>query len=226
MHVQEYVVYRSFNDLAIAEELVQQLQKANIPYEIEKPRSIIDPLIIGESLDPDILIKLRREDFSRADQIVEEAYKKHLNDIPADYYLFEFTEEELQEILQRPGEWGKLDYLLAEKILKEKGKVPDPETLAMYKWVDLKQSATQEAVQTQWVVLGYVLAVLFPPIGLMFGATIYGFRKTLSDGTGIYMYNARSRWHALFILIISSVLTAMLFILKLNFSHTALTVDF
>jgi hypothetical protein len=56
-----------------------------------------------------------------ADVLLLNLSKAQLDNVEKDHYLFEFTNEELYEITEKPDEWGEFDFLLAMKILSDRG---------------------------------------------------------------------------------------------------------
>jgi hypothetical protein len=105
--------FQQFNDIALARVISELLAEAGIEYEIESQNPHLDPLIIGNSPDSSIDLKIPAQDFIRARAVLEAYYEGQLQDVDPDYYLFDFTDQELLEILARPDEWGPFDYVLA-----------------------------------------------------------------------------------------------------------------
>ena len=105
-----FIVFQSFYDISLAQEMAEKLKQNDIPLEIEDTSSPIDPVIIGSGLDAEIRIKLRQQDFNKAHSVLEEYYTDQLDTIGKDYYLYDFSDQELIEIIEKPDEWGVLDY--------------------------------------------------------------------------------------------------------------------
>lgn len=90
-----------------------------------------------------------------------------INEIDKDYYLFEFTNEELYEILLKSDEWSAFDYTLTQKILSERGKPVDSGLLHSLKKERLKELAKPEDNQHSWIIGGYLFAILGVFLGLI-----------------------------------------------------------
>ncbi|HEX3935455.1 MAG TPA: hypothetical protein VHW43_12295, partial [Puia sp.] len=115
------LTFQQFNDIALARTMGDRLGAAGIEYEIDSQDPHLDPVIIGSSPDSSIDLKIPAEDFIRARAVLEAYYEEQLQDVDPDYYLFGFTDQELLEILAKPDEWGAFDYVLARKLLIERG---------------------------------------------------------------------------------------------------------
>jgi hypothetical protein len=61
------------------------------------------------------------KDFAVAQRELEKYYRAQIAHAEDDYYLFEFSDAELNEILSKPDEWGDFDYQLAQQLLRERG---------------------------------------------------------------------------------------------------------
>lgn len=117
----EFETFQLFHHMQVAEEMGKILEQKGIPFEIIRTRSFFDPSFAFNKVDPDINLRLRPADFSRAREVLEDYYVKLVENTDPEYYLFKFTDAELQEILIKPQEWGIFDHALAGKILKERG---------------------------------------------------------------------------------------------------------
>lgn len=212
---EDYAVFRSFTDAGFAREMAKALAAQNIPFQLENTSSPMDPLIIGNGLDADIRLKIRARDFEEAQRILEDYYRRQLDTIDGDYYLFGFTDNELIDVVSKPDEWGELDYLLAQKILSDRGMEVDRQTLVSLKEERLQAIAKPEAVEKSWIFWGYFIAVLFGPVGIFFGLTLLTLKKTLPNGQRVYSYSEGARGHGRNILVIASALTALLLLAKI-----------
>ncbi|MDN5202313.1 hypothetical protein QQ008_13085 [Fulvivirgaceae bacterium BMA10] len=50
-----------------------------------------------------------------ADKVLEEFSQGQIINVDSNHYLYEFTDDELFEILMKPDEWGSIDYELSKK---------------------------------------------------------------------------------------------------------------
>ena len=210
-----FLIFQSFQDSALAEEIAEKLKQHEVPFVFDDTSSPIDPLIIGSDLNADIRIKLRQQDFPRAHQVLHDYYTDQLAAVPQDHYLFGFTDQELIDIIQKPYEWGQFDYLLAQKILKDRGIEVSAEQIERSIAESLEEMARPEAVSSSWIFLGYFLSVCFSLIGLFYGGVLLSFKKTLPDGHRVFSYSAKDRRHGRNMLLISSFLFIFWLLTKL-----------
>lgn len=164
-----------------------------------------DPSFANNAIDQDIKIKLKAEDFSKAHKTLEEYYGKTLEEVEPDYYLFDFTDEELMEIVAKPDEWGHLDYMLAQRILRDRGKEIKPQVVELLKKQRVKDLAEPETAGKYWVYAGYFSAILVGLFGIFIGWGLAYFKRTLPDGKRLYAYREEDRNHGIRILLISAV---------------------
>lgn len=71
--VQDYGTYARFYNLEEADALLLLLQSNNIPYLVSKDANQLDPLIIGDSMDPMILVSIPSQYFAEVNQLVSES---------------------------------------------------------------------------------------------------------------------------------------------------------
>lgn len=205
----QLLTFQSFTDPAVAEDVAALFRENDIIYTLENTSSPIDPVIIGSPLDAEIKLKIPAEDFSKAGKLLDDYYSKQLDTVPPDYYLFAFTDTELKEIISKPDEWGHFDYMLAQKLLKDRGREISPEKAAALKKDRLIEMAAPGELGRFWIITGYFVAIFFCILGVIYSASILNFRKTLPDGGRVFGYREEDRKHALNMLVISSVLTVL-----------------
>lgn len=80
-----------------------------------------------------------------------------------------FSNEELFEILEKSDEWSKFDYVLAQKLLKERGQDINENMLESLKRQRIRELAKPEENQKGWINAGYIFAVLGGLLGILFG---------------------------------------------------------
>src|SRR5689334_4375928 len=129
----QFLTFQKFSDPELAETIASILRENDMDVRIENDRTNWDPSLANNEFGSEIFLKLRANDFTKAEQILNKHYQQGLDDLEEDYYLLSFTDEELADIIAKPDEWGTFDYQLAQKLLKERGKEIKPETAAQLK---------------------------------------------------------------------------------------------
>jgi len=199
-----YLTFQKFNDIELANEIAKRLKLYDIPYLIEDNKKFLESALSNYN-EPDISIKLKPEDFSKADRALEFYYEEQLQYVDKDYYLFEFTDEELIEIISKPDEWGHFDYQLAKKILKDRGKEINPAVAELLRTQRNKELAKPIAVHRSWIFTGYFTAIFLSIIGIAIGWTLSYHKKTLPDGHRVFAYTEKDRDHGTRILLIAII---------------------
>ncbi|HTE00912.1 MAG TPA: hypothetical protein VK668_16585 [Mucilaginibacter sp.] len=211
----EFITYQKFNDAALANALAEHLDDAGIEYYIEEESSGFDPSMVMSNSPIDYVVKIKGEDFEQVTQLIKEAESNNIEGIEDDYYLYEFTDEELMEILVKADEWSALDYVLAQKILAKRGKSLTEKDIVAIKQKRLETLKAPEPPQTTWIILGYIFAFLGGLLGLFIGWHLKSHKKTLPDGEKLYAYTERDRWHGKVIFYIAIVGVIGSFIYKI-----------
>ncbi len=194
----EYLTFSKFQTNEEARELTALLEKANIAFTIESERNPLDAMYVGQSLDPLVVLKIPQERFKEANEILLEHAKTQLTDIDPDYYLFEFSNQELLGVLKDPNEWNHLDRARAQKLLTERGVETSHETEYDASHLAFKPYHLDGLV----IFVEYLFAILFAYVGILIGlATLLAY-KTLSNGKKVKLYDLSTRKHAEVMLIL------------------------
>lgn len=204
-----FLTFRKFNDPVMAAEMAEKLEKYRIPVELEDSGNFFDPSFANNFLERDIRLKLRACDFEQADGIMQSFYRQQVDRVGEDYYLYQFTDSELVDIIRNPDEWGYLDYVLAQKILKEHGiSIPAIE-LKRFQKEKIKLLAQPAPSGISWTRLGFGLALLLPPLGMIIGFSLGYMKRTLPDGQRLFAYSETDRKQGKRILAIAAICLAV-----------------
>lgn len=203
------LTWRKFNDSMLAHASAEILGEAGIPSEIEDNSRLFEPSFAFNKVEQDIALKLDPKDFQKADACMYAHYRQQVDEAPSDYYLYAFNDKELREIIAKPDEWGHFDYLLAEKILNDRGTAPSTEQVAQL-YAHRKTALSQPATASNSMIIGgYIMAFLFGMLGIILGSTIAFQKKNLPDGSRVFTYDGESRSHGRIIIFIACVTTTI-----------------
>lgn len=223
---EELLTFQKFKDADIATDVSEKLGDAGIYFEIESEDKFFDPSFAIDSLKNNFSIMIRPADFVKANKVLDEYYSSQIKAVSSDHYLFDFTNKELEEILEKPDEWGHLDYRMARDILKERGVEVNSERLEVLKEKRKYELSRPERSQPWLVILGYFI-VAFSPflndlvrlagffVAFFLGWILRNMKKTLPDGETVYMYAPSDRRQGK-IIMISAVLVFLAFIILLS----------
>ncbi|MFP9100732.1 hypothetical protein ACLI09_16910 [Flavobacterium sp. RHBU_24] len=120
----ELRVFKTYAFIEEAKALKALLETNEMPAEIVEVSSGLDSNFSGE-FQKEYAIKIQHKDFERAQAYLEQIAEAQIANVPDGYYLLDFTDEELHDLVQKKDEWNEFDYLLAKKLLKERGKHVD-----------------------------------------------------------------------------------------------------
>ena len=196
-----FIKYRSFNDKAIATELYQTLKQKDIDVVWEDTEGFFDASFAHNEFLNIYYVKLKQEDFRKADEILMQMAIDTKHEPIGDYYLLSFSNEELIDVLKKPDEWNEFDRYWARKILKEKGiEVSDME-VEQAKTERLTELTRPWSVDKLWIIcvvclwLAALLSIhIYLAIAVVFiSAYISLSKKTLPDGLRVNAFSAGDR---------------------------------
>jgi hypothetical protein len=200
------LIFQRFADPGLANELKDKLDSFGITASVVKDAPLLDEVWFGASSQQDYYVKIAAGDFVKAHSLLEDYYKKEIESVDASYYLFEFSNTELEDIINNPGEWGPLDYQLAKKLLKERGMAIPESKNSILSAENIEQLSKyadgRSLIRIALVFIGYVLISLiamnityrynFPyssMLILLAGSHLAWGRRTLPDGSQKYLFN-------------------------------------
>ncbi|WP_448702238.1 hypothetical protein ACFGVR_07900 [Mucilaginibacter sp. AW1-3] len=206
----EFLTFRKFSDMAFAGGLTDLLDDNRIPYQVETSPLIVNPLLAsGAELSLEYIIKLQPQDFNTVNTLLEVYEEKAVEEVEPDHYLFDFTDEELHDVLKNNSKWSAFDQVLARKILDERGAPVTDEQIEEYREEEIELLSRPEESEATWIIIGYLSAFLGGFLGIFIGAMMWKFKKTLPNGERIYAYTDTSRINGLIILIIGIIVFAI-----------------
>lgn len=211
---QAFVVFRRYATKEEAE-LVQQLfLDHSIVSKIAINTTDLEGTMAGASISPKFELSLNQDDFERADELLIEANETSLEELDEDYYLFQFTDEELKNVLIHSYEWSEHDIAISRKILESRNVSIDEKELKAQKTEHLEELSQPESGQKGWITFGYIMAFGGGFLGLLIGYFLWKTKKNLPNGTQVYSYDETVRKHGLRIFLISLILFPIFFIIK------------
>jgi len=191
--MEEFILLKKFNTPEEASTVIELLEKNNIEFQIEKDDAIQETVFIGNTFESEMHIKVKPEDLENAQQLLQELVEINAESLDKDYYLLNFTDTELTEILQKPDEWSYNDYLWAQEILKQRGKGVELSTLEDWKKQRLELLSQPKKISGNYIFSAYLFCILGGIIGLLMGMHLQNANKTLPNHQKVLTYDANSR---------------------------------
>lgn len=210
----EYVIFRKFPSLGDAQEMETILNNHGIDTNIGDNIPPVDVTFSGSTLLNEYEIQIKQEDFKKAEEILQ-GNVGDIFDLGKDYYLFDFTDEELYEVLLKSDEWSDLDYAFAQRILEERGKTIDTGLLNSLKIQRLDDLAKPEGNQKSWIIGGYIFAFIGGLLGAIIGYSIWTSKKTLPNGEKVYSHSEEDRTLGKYIFYIGLIVFPLTIIIRL-----------
>lgn len=193
MNTGSFLTYQKFSNKNEAIELVELLEANKIEYVFEESSAPFDPTFSNSEINREFRIKLRKEDFEKADKLLLDISAVQIKDVDKDYYLFEFSDSELVEVIAKSDEWSKFDYQLAQKILKDRGQEINDKLLESLRKHRIEELTKPEQSQNTWITAGYIFSFLGGLLGLFIGWHLLYHKKTLPNGDRVYGYSNDDR---------------------------------
>ncbi|MWB94205.1 hypothetical protein GON26_07510 [Flavobacterium sp. GA093] len=210
-----FSVFRKYPTLAQAKELKGLLQQHAIETILTDNIPPVDSSFSGSTLQNQYEVKIQFSDFEKAEKILDENAENLIEEVSKDHYLFEFSDEELYDILLKADEWNEFDYKLAQKILIKRGKPIDEDLIKALKKQRLESLAKPEENQKPWIIAGYIFALLGGFLGILIGYSLWTSKKSLPNGQSVYSYNEKDRNHGKNIFYIGLIILPFYIALKM-----------
>lgn len=204
----QLTTYEKFFNPDQAQPVLAIFKEHMIPHEFTAIKQTIDKVIVGGGPAYLYEIKIPADRFEKANRLLRENIQVDLDEVDPDYYLFSFEDFELIEILKQPDEWGRLDYVIARKILESRGITYTSAELDALWNNRMETLAKPEREGNAWVYAGYFFAALGGLFGVLIGLVLLQSTKTLPDGRKVHTYDEGTRKNAKIILY-TSVLVFM-----------------
>ncbi|MDB5147760.1 MAG: hypothetical protein JWQ57_1780 [Mucilaginibacter sp.] len=206
----EFITFKKFDDPALAQALTDLLEENGIEYQTEEGAFSFDPTFAASrELSTEYRVKISPDDFTRATGLLNASEAEDIKHVDKDYYLFSFTDAELMEILEKADEWSSFDHQLARKLLADRGVDVSDQKLAEINQSRIDELKAPESKQSEWVIIGYIVALIGGVLGIFIGWMLTSHMKTLPTGERVFVYREADRRHGKNILYISIVITVI-----------------
>ena len=228
--MEKLLVFETFFEKEQALRTAATLENNGIFVSIEENLSPLDSNFIGQQFNNPYSLKIPGHQFEKAHDILNSQTKINLDDVDPDYVLLSFTDEELIDVLKNRKEWGVYNFKLAEKLLQSRGVPVSADAVAKAQILKEQEHAQPVQYDTYWIVIGYAMVILslavtysdnfyspvfftFPMLfALVVGFWLFFSKKTLSNGTRVFMYNRTSRLNGLIIFCLAIIVSLTRFL--------------
>ncbi|WP_394772469.1 hypothetical protein [Mucilaginibacter sp.] len=210
----EFITYKKFNDVVLANELAELLDANDVKYFLEEEAPSFDPSF-SYAHTKEYTVKVMPGDFEQVNELVKENAEENIREVESDYYLLSFTNQELMDVITKADEWNAFDVQLARKLLAERGNAISDDEIEVIEEKRIEELKVNEPSQAGWIVVGYVFAVVGGILGFFIGWHLWTYKKTLPNGEMIYAYSESNKRQGKIIFYLSFVGLAVAFVYKL-----------
>jgi len=193
MNDMNFVTFRSFSSVAEAEGIIETLRHGGIVAQVVDASPPVDITFSVNTSQTEIKVRLKQEDFDKANDLLERQAAEGMVNVPDNHYLHDFSDEELYEIIEKNDEWGKMDFLLSQKLLEERGREISGEEVEILKFERIEDLKKPEPGHKGWLLFGFVIAMFGGLLGMWIGWFHWKFRKTIPTGERVFAYDAGTR---------------------------------
>ncbi|MDB5091418.1 MAG: hypothetical protein JWR09_5412 [Mucilaginibacter sp.] len=212
----EFITYQKFNDIALANELAELLEEHGINYRVEEDSLTFNPSFnLNDELSKEYAVKISAGDFEQVNELLKQDASEQIGDVEKDYYLFDFSDDELKDVVAKADEWNAFDVQLARKLLAERGHAISDAEIAKIEGKRIEELKATEPSQTWWIFVGYVFALAAGVLGFFIGWHLWTYKKTLPNGERVYQYSESDRRQGKIIFYLSFVALACAFAYRL-----------
>ena len=202
-----YKTYKSFHSVAEAASFARFLSDHEVLFLAEKSETIIDEAIVGTGLLPNVLIKLKPEDFKRVNALIEEQLSQVDFSEVEEHYLSQLDDKELLEIFKEPDKWSIEDINIAKIILRGRSiNVTDEHVreLREKRMEEIRQGKKGNRFLMMLYFLGILLGLFTTPLFIVAGIGMgyyYAYGKAVDpDGNKYFVFEPETRNYGIIIL--------------------------
>lgn len=190
------IIFRKFHDFTQAKAFSEDLTTKGIANVLVDNSPTYDISFSGNTLQNEVIVKIKKSDFELANSVMQKQSEMLAETIDDEHYLYEFSDEELYDVLLKSDEWTPLDYQISQNILKKRGKPVDDQFLDKLKYIRLQELSEPDKSKPLWIIFaGYGSAILGGFLGIYLGWFLWRFKKTLPDGKKVLAHNEVDRMH-------------------------------
>lgn len=191
--------FRFFPSREVAEECQFLLRNNGVDSILVEDSGDLAKEFLGDSPHHKFELLIDESKREIAELLLMDMAMEELENIDRSHFLFDFSDEELMDVLVEKHEWNEVDVLLSQKILQERGVVVQEEELQVLREKRLNELAKPESKQTGWVIAGYIAIVIAPFVGAILGFALSKSQKRLPNGVKVPRYSTSVQKHGDFI---------------------------
>jgi len=195
--------FRFFPSREVAEECQFLLRNNGVDSILVEDSGDLAKEFLGDSPHHKFELLIDESKREIAELLLMDMAMEELENIDRSHFLFDFSDEELMDVLVEKHEWNEVDVLLSQKILRERGINLSEEELERKRQKRLEALAQPDGNQTGWLIFGYISILLAPFVGAVLGFALMKSQKRLPNGVKVPRYSTTVQNHGKLIAVFS-----------------------
>ncbi len=196
--VEDWATLQTYANLEEASPLLALLSENGISY-----NTLSDAHRSGDGLNLDlenrgvdaVHIQVLPRDMEKAQRVLEILAGTVEDQLEENDYLKDFTDAELLDILKKFDEWNQVDYVLAARLLVQRGYPLNDEELSKWRSDRMHELERPTSAGPAFIAGAYMLALMGGLFGLFMGLQLRTHQKRLPDGRKVHGYTEKDRTH-------------------------------
>jgi hypothetical protein len=186
-----FETYMAFSSKEEAAPLLEKLERQDVPFQLVDTSPSLDLTFGGaQGFRDNVVLNIQPEDFEKVDRMMQQEAAEIFKAMGKEHYLYEFSDEELIEVLKHYDQWSKLDFLLAAEVLTSRGIAYTQNDLQDFKNQRLRVLSRPDRLNQKQAIILFIYA--------FFGYFKVGWQlmydtKQLPDGKRVYSYDKQAR---------------------------------
>ena len=197
----EFKTFMSLTDSVIVDEMIQLLEAHKIAYKLQDTSKDFDVSFAHNEAKNSFLIMLNPNDFDKASLLLEENVKLEMNTINSQHPFFNFTTEELKDVVKNYDEWYPADVKLARQLLEKENIVVEDSEIKGQQNKKMIVAQTPEKSSLLTLAMGYTFCLMGGLAGIGIAIFLMIGKRTMPDGTKNYIYSKSDRAHGFYMLV-------------------------
>ena len=194
------------------------MQKKGIEFNLRQEVFADEGALSDSSEQMGIVIEIEESNEQDGKKILEECEEITVDQLEKDYYLFEFSDNELIEVLKKPDEWNQNDYYWSYDILRLRGKEPSVEQIKNWRKERYEDLSRPQKVTAKYIRNGYIACILGGFIGIFMGRHLSHSPKVLPDGKKVPAFDEHAQKIGVKMSIIGSIMLILWLTIILYFT--------
>ncbi len=193
MSQEQYIIFERYPEAEVAKELVVAFREANINFELLDNSPAFDVTMSNNTMLNEVVLNVHKDDFERARKLQEELAEADIAAVGEDHYLYEFTNQELYEVLQKADEWSAFDVTLAKQVLLSRGEVVSKDLQQSLKKKRIEELSKTDDSESTFITWGYLCAFLGGLLGIFIGYHLQNGKRTLPNGDKVNLFTEKGQ---------------------------------